>query len=94
MDNKDDDVGSKMEERYASPERSTAQSPVDEDTRFPRSKEGTHPTRISDMRDAVTPTGSTRNGSKSTVRKAQFPGGNRKNQEAKAVSRKAKETVT
>jgi hypothetical protein len=80
-----------MEEGSAPPERSTAQNPVDEDTGSPRSKEGTHPTRISDMWDAVTPTGSTSNGSKLTARKAQFPGGKRKNQEAKAASRKARE---
>jgi len=42
------------------------------------------------MRDAVTPMGSASNGSKPSVRKAQFPSGNRRNQEAKAASRKAK----
>jgi hypothetical protein len=42
------------------------------------------------MRDAVTPTGSVIFDSKSTVRKAKIPSGKRKNQEAKAASRKAK----
>ncbi len=46
--------------------------------------------RISDMRDTVTPIGSISDGSQLTVRKAQFPSGNRRNQEAKAASRKAK----
>jgi hypothetical protein len=58
---------------------------------LPASREGTHPARISDMRDTVTPIGSASDGSQPTARKAQFPSGNRRNQEAKAVSRKAGE---
>ena len=42
------------------------------------------------MRDTITPIGSISDGSQPTVRKAQFPSGNRRNQEAKAASRKAK----
>jgi hypothetical protein len=42
------------------------------------------------MRDAVTPMGSASNGSKPSVSKAQIPSGNRRNQEAKAASHKAK----
>ena len=48
-------LGAKWKERSALPERSTAQIPVDEDTRPPRSKEGTHPSRISLMWNVETP---------------------------------------
>ena len=57
---------------------------------LPASCEGTHPARISHMRDAVTPIGSVNTDSKPTVRKAHIPSGNRKNQEAKVASRKAR----
>jgi hypothetical protein len=39
----------------------------------------------------VSPIGSVNTGSKPTVRKAHIPSGNRKNQEAKVASRKARE---
>ncbi len=57
----------------------------------PRSRKGTHPARISSMRDTVTPIGTANTGSKPTVKKAHIPSGNRKNQEAKVASRKARE---
>lgn len=44
------------------------------------------------MWDTVTPIGSANIDSKPTARKAQCPSGNRKNQEAKVASRKARGT--
>src|SRR6266487_1188433 len=55
----------------------------------PRSREGTHPSRSSKVRNMVTPMRSERNLSKPTVRTAEFLSGNRMLQEAKASSRKA-----
>src|SRR6266700_4927156 len=72
--------------------RHTGDVSVCEDTRPPRSREGTHPARISSMRDTVTPVGSANTGSKQTARTAHIPSGNRKNQEANVASRKARET--
>ena len=43
------------------------------------------------MRDTVTPIGTATTGSKPTVRTAHIPSGNRKNQEAKVASPKARE---
>ena len=57
---------------------------------LPASREGTHPARISSMRDTVTPIGSANTGSKPTARTAQPPSGNRKNQEAKVANRSGK----
>ena len=55
----------------------------------PRSREGTHPSRSSKVRNMITPLRSERNLSKPTVRTAEFLSGNRMLQEAKASSRKA-----
>jgi hypothetical protein len=57
--------------------------------RRPRGREGTQPGRISQVRNVVTPSGSGRMPGKPTVRKAQFPGGNRMTREANAGGRKA-----
>jgi len=89
---KDDDVGRKVKGQNAPSARHTGDVSVCEDTRPPRSREGTHPARISSMRDTVTPIGSANTGSKPTARTAHIPSGNRKNQEAKVASRKARET--
>ena len=83
--------GIKGKDQNCPSRRCAGDTPAHEGTKYPRSKEDTQPARISDMRDAVTPIGSASNGSKSTVRKAQCPSGNRKNQEAKVASRKARE---
>ena len=91
MDTKDDDVGRKAKGQDAPSARHTGDVSVCEDTGPPRSREGTHPARISSMRDTVTPIGSVNHDSKPTARKAQRPSGNRKNQEAKVASRKARE---
>ena len=54
--------------------------------RRPRGREGTHPGRISLVRNVVTPSGSGHLvvPGKPTVRKAQVPGGNRMTREANA----------
>ena len=57
--------------------------------RCPRGREGTHPGRISQVRNVETPSGSGRMPGKPTARKAQFPGGNRMTREANAGGRKA-----
>lgn len=54
-----------------------------------RCREGIHPGRISLMRNVETPNLGSSNG-KPTARKAQFPSGNRMDQEANAASRKAR----
>lgn len=81
-----------MKGRKAPSKRHTGDISVCEDTRSPRSRKGTHPARISSMRDTVTPIGTANTGSKPTVKKAHIPSGKRKNQEAKVASRKARET--
>jgi hypothetical protein len=90
VDDKDDDVGRKVKGPRLLHEGIQAMPLYVRTPDLPASCEGTLPARISHMRDAVTPTGSARHGSQPTVRKAQLPSGNRKNQEAKAASRKAK----
>jgi hypothetical protein len=57
--------------------------------RRPRGREGTHPGRISKVRNVETPSGSGRMPGKPTVRKAQLPGGNRMIRQANAGGRKA-----
>ncbi len=84
-------MSGEKKEPLASSARHTGDSSVCEGTRSPRSRKGTHPARISHMRDAVTPIGSVNSGSKPTVRKAPIPSGNRKNQEAKVASQQARE---
>ena len=90
MDKKDDDVGRKMKGRKAPSKRHTGDISVCKDTRPPRIRKGTHPARISSMRDTVTPIGTANTGSKPTVRKAHIPSGKRKNQEAKVANRSGK----
>jgi hypothetical protein len=90
VDKKDDDVGRKGRARKLLQEGIQAMS-LYVRTPPPRSREGTHPARILSMRDTVTPIGTATTGSKPTVRKAHIPSGNRKNQEAKVASRKARE---
>ena len=58
--------------------------------RCPRGRGGTHPGRISLVRNVETPSGSGRSApGKPTVRKAQSPGGNRMTRQANAGGRKA-----
>ena len=70
------------------PEKVQSQQAVYKTPR-PRSKEDTHPSHSSTVRNMITPTRSRRNLSKPTVRTAEFLSGNRMLQEAKASSRKA-----
>src|SRR5260370_30409900 len=81
-----------MKGQNAPSARHTGDVSVCEDTRPPRSREGTHPARILSRRDTVTPIGSANTGSKPTARTAHIPSGNRKNQEANVASRNARET--
>jgi hypothetical protein len=68
----------------AAPENSGIETPS------PRGREGTHPNRFSFTRNVGTPMVSAGNSSRPTVREAQSASGNRKIQEAKATSRKAR----
>ena len=89
MDNKDGDVGRTVKGPKPLDEGMQAMPLHVRAPNLPASREGTQPARISHMRDAVTPTGSAEARSQPTVRKAHTPSGKRRNQEAKAASRKA-----
>jgi hypothetical protein len=58
-------------------------------TPIPRSRKGTHPSRVSKVRNMITPMRSRAISSKPTVRTAEFLSGNRMLQKANASSRKA-----
>jgi hypothetical protein len=61
--------------------------------RRPRGRGGTHSGRISQARNVGTPSGSGRQApGQPTVRKAQFPGGNRMTREATPVAERQQET--
>ena len=60
------------------------------ETPSPRGRESTHPDRFSFTRNVVTPMVSAGSSSRPTVREAESASGNRKIQEAKATSRKAR----
>ena len=63
--------------------------------RRPRGREGTHPGRISQVRNVETPSGSGRSApGKPTVRKAQFPGGNRVTEKRMPAAERQQETGT
>jgi hypothetical protein len=68
--NKDDDVGRKGRDKMLLQEGIQAISLYVRTPDLPASREGTHPARISSMRDTVTPIGSVNTDSKPTVRKA------------------------
>jgi hypothetical protein len=62
----------------------------------PRSKEGTHPGRVSRMRNTGTPTGSglLMRAGRPTVRRAEFPGGNRMPKKPMPAGESRQETRT
>ena len=60
--------------------------------RCPRGTEGTHPGRCSCVRNAETPSGSGPLAGKPTVRRAQFPGGNRMTEKRMPVAERQQET--